>query len=91
MRCKQDGKVCSTVKLSGKILDKKGKEIDALIPIHINIYAPDGKLLDGSGAACAVDGKVEFEFKTTPQTGKWRVEIKELASGKKCEATFKQK
>ena len=88
---KQNGKVCSSVKLTGTILDKKGKVIDALIPIHINIYAPDGKLLDGSGAACAVGGKIDFDFKTTPQAGKWRVEVKELASEKSGVVTFKQR
>ena len=88
---KQTGRACSRVVLSASVLGGKGKPVKALVPIEISVYAPDGNRLDGSGAACAVDGSIQFEFTTTPMAGTWKVVVTELASGKKGEATFKQK
>jgi hypothetical protein len=88
---KNNGKVKSEVNLDIIVNDAKGKPIDGLIPIDITITTPSGKVLDGSGAACAVDGKFTYTFVCTEESGKWQVAVTELASGKASTATFNLK
>ncbi|MBQ7651456.1 MAG: hypothetical protein IJS15_10885, partial [Victivallales bacterium] len=74
-----------------RVLGGNGKPLSANVPINISIYDPDGKLLDGSGAACAVDGVFHHQILTTSARGKWTVVVTELASGKSTTVKFNQK
>ena len=85
---KSNGKVKSEVSLDIDVYDSKGKPIEGLIPIDITITTPCGKVLDGSGAACAVDGKFKYTFVTNEEPGKWQATVTELASGKATTVKF---
>jgi hypothetical protein len=88
VKAKNNGKVKSEVSLEIVVRDSKGQPIEGLIPIDINITTPSGKVLDGSGAACAVDGKFNYTFLCSEESGKWQVTVKELASGKFADTKF---
>ena len=67
------------------------KPVQALIPIDITFTTPGGKVLDGSGSACAEDGHFNYTLDTTPEPGLWTVIVTELASGKSKTQQFKLK
>ncbi len=83
-----NGKVKSEVTLEATVYDTKDRPIEGLIPIDITITTPSGKVLDGSGAACAVDGKFSYSFLANEETGKWQARVTELASGKFVDTKF---
>ena len=62
----------------------------ALYPIRIDVLDPAGKVMDGSGHACAVDGKYLFpvDMALNDQPGNWKVRVTELASGQQVELPF---
>ena len=62
----------------------------ALYPIRIDVLDPAGNVMDGSGHACAVDGKFLFpvEMALNDQPGSWKVRVTELASGQQVELPF---
>ncbi|MBQ7652412.1 MAG: hypothetical protein IJS15_15750 [Victivallales bacterium] len=88
MKVSANGKVKSEVTLDATVYDTKDKPVEGLIPIDVTITTPSGKVLDGSGAACAVDGKFSYSFVTTEEPGKWQVRVTELASGKYVDTKF---
>ena len=74
-----------------RVLGGNGKPLSANVPINISIFDPNGKLIDGSGAACAVDGVCHHQILTTAANGKWTVVVTELASGKADTVKFNRK
>ncbi|MBR4673858.1 MAG: hypothetical protein IKP00_05270 [Victivallales bacterium] len=92
VKCKvtQGGKAPAQVTLAIDILNDAffAKPVQALIPIDITFTSPSGKVLDGSGAACAVDGHFDYTLETTPEPGLWTVKVTELASGKTSTQNF---
>ena len=95
VKCKvtQGGKAPAKVSLAIDILNDAffAKPVQALIPIDITFTSPSGKVLDGSGAACAVDGHFDYTLETTPEPGLWTVKVTELASGKSAIQKFNLK
>ena len=83
---KAPAKVTATIDVLND--DFFAKPVQALIPIDITFTTPSGKVLDGSGAACAVDGHFNYTLETTPEPGLWTVKITELASGKSTTQKF---
>ncbi len=77
-----NGKVKSELSVTVTVLDKQGNPIEALIPIDIAVTSPDGRLLDGSGSACAIDGNFLHSFLPDEAPGQWQLTVTELASGK---------
>ncbi|MDD4097193.1 MAG: laminin G domain-containing protein [Lentisphaeria bacterium] len=68
----------------------RGQVSKALYPIRIDVVDPDGKVMDGSGHACAVDGDYLFApaQALNDQPGVWKVRVTELASNQQVELTF---
>ena len=82
IQTKTNGKVKSELSVTATVLDKNAKPIEALIPIDIAITSPDGRILDGSGPACAINGIFTHSFLPDDAPGKWQITVTELASGK---------
>ena len=73
------------------VTDKNGKTVPGILPVAVDIIAPDGTKAEYSASYAAVDGRVSVFF--TPAfndlPGTWKIRARELAAGNSAEIEFK--
>ncbi len=73
------------------VLDRDGKAVDAAIPLEIRIEDPEGRVAEGSGYWSTEHGKstVVLDFAPNDVEGVWKINARELASGKSSAGYFR--
>lgn len=73
-----------TVTYKISVCDENGKDIEAIIPIEIEVKDSEGRVLEKSGYWKASGGKLEItlDIAENDVLGIWQISAKELASGK---------
>lgn len=68
-----------------QVIDADGKPLDAVIPLHIEIFDGDGRLAEFSGYEATVKGKypLSLDIAENDQPGTWEVRVQEFASGRR--------
>ncbi|MHB8997127.1 MAG: LamG-like jellyroll fold domain-containing protein [Armatimonadota bacterium] len=66
------------------IADDKGQPLAAIVPVRVDLIAPDGQHAEFSGYYAVRDGKLalKFDLASNDQPGLWQIAVRELASGK---------
>ena len=66
-----------------RVLDTDGKPLDAVIPLHVEIFDGDGRLAEFSGHYAAVKGTLtlSLDIAANDQPGAWEIRVHDLASG----------
>lgn len=74
-----------------EIKDKDAKNIEALFPVKVTIIKPDGKESEYSDFYAIRNGKLELQIlpAVNDMPGKWKIEVRELSSGKESGKSFK--
>lgn len=72
------------------VVDADGKPLDAVIPLHVEIFDGDGRAAEFSGHYAAVTGtlKMSLDIATNDQPGAWEIRVQELASGQRQSLYF---
>ena len=80
-----------TVEVSVKVGAKWGKQLDAVIPVQVEILDPAGKPAEFSGYYGAKDGRIDIrlDLAANDATGDWKIRAKDLASGLTAEETLR--
>ncbi len=75
------------LQIRASIVDGQGKNIAAVVPVHLEIFDASGQLAEYSGYYGARDGalEVELDIATNDIKGEWTLRLTELASGLSCE------
>ncbi len=65
------------------VQEAKGKPIDAVVPLHVEILDADGRPAEFSGYYGAANGTLELslDIAANDQPGVWEIRVRELASG----------
>ena len=73
-----------------RVLDEKTSPVKAYIPLELTMNAADGTILPGSGFYAAVNGELTVSevMATNAASGKVRVTVRCLASGKSVSGSF---
>lgn len=68
-----------------RILEANHQPVDAVIPVHVEVFDAEGPLSEFSGYHAAVAGHlaVMLDIASNDQQGVWEVRIHELASGRR--------
>jgi len=68
------------------VVGAKEKPVDAAVPVEVQIVGPDGELAEPSGFYATQAGELEilWQVATNETLGPWRVQVRELASGKEA-------
>jgi hypothetical protein len=71
--------------------DAAGKPIDAVVPMKVSIFDPQGRLAEQSGPYGAAEGTLDLplDIATNDAVGQWRIEVEDGVSGLKALRTFK--
>ena len=75
-----------------EVLDGDGRPLEAVVPLRVTIRDSDTRTAELSGSYAAVDGKPWRSRWTSPRTtrsGTWRIEVRELASGRGATRSFR--
>ena len=85
-RASQGQKVCLNIKIIGT----DAKPLEALLPVRVSIKTPEGKDSEYSDYYVAEDGRLNISFvpAVNDKTGRWKIEAKELSSGKSSKEYF---
>ena len=72
-----------TISCNVSVNDKSGKAIEAVIPVHVDILDPAGRLGEFSGFYGAKGGqlKLALNLASNDSPGLWEIRVRELASG----------
>ncbi|MDQ3621532.1 MAG: hypothetical protein M3463_03460 [Verrucomicrobiota bacterium] len=78
----------SNVPISLQIADLAGHHVAAVVPVHIEISDPAGRVAEFSGHHAAEGGKLAVTLHMAPNDapGVWQIHARELASGKESTA-----
>ena len=84
------GRIGGEIVLQISLFDDAKKPVEAILPIELDIRSSDGRQIVGSGFYEVTDGAKSIRIRPSSNdaAGKWRVSVKELASGKAAETTF---
>lgn len=84
-------KIGKTVALGIEVRDTSGHPVDAVVPLHMVVRTQDGNATDWCGYHAAVKGTlaVPLSIPGNEPKGVWRIEVTELASGKKADAALR--
>ena len=74
-----------------QILDADDQPVNAVIPVHVEVFDAEGRLSEFSGYHAAVEGHlaVTLDIASNDQQGVWEVRIHELASGQRARHFFR--
>ncbi|MDD3927140.1 MAG: hypothetical protein PHT33_10850, partial [bacterium] len=66
------------------VVDDAGRPVDAVVPVCVDIFDPEGARMEFSGYYGAVNGQlaIRMDLAQNDRTGLWRVRVQEMASGK---------
>lgn len=86
----KQAKLGGQVKLDIDVVSSWGREIQAIVPVHLEIVDPLGRQAEGSGNYGAKDGELNviLDLAGNDLPGTWTVRAMELASGRKTERSF---
>jgi len=72
-----------------RVIDDRGKELDAVLPVKVEIVDAKGRPAEFSGYYGARDSQVSIEcsLSLNDEPGSWIVRARELASGLTAERT----
>jgi len=78
------------VQIEAVVADRRGRAVDAAVPMRLDILDPTGREAEGSGWYGARDGAlaVSLDLAVNDQPGRWSVRVRELASGLEAERTI---
>ena len=76
-------KLGESIEIKVSVLDVKSEPLNAVIPCYVEIIDPRGRISEFSGYYGAKDGtiKIHYDIAGNDLAGKWKVTVKELASG----------
>jgi hypothetical protein len=76
-----------------QILDSDEKLVNAVIPVHVEVFDAEGRLSEFSGYCAAIEGRlsVTLDIASNDQQGIWEVRVHELASGQRAQHFFRVK
>lgn len=77
-----------TVSLTISVVDKEGVPIDAVIPVDLRIFGPEGVEMERSGFYGAAGGELKVSLDIAPNDpiGLWEIRAKEGAEGRETRA-----
>jgi hypothetical protein len=66
-----------------RIKDVTGRNVDAVVPVEVEVFDARGKRAEFSGYYGAADGllEIEIDLATNDEVGEWTLSVRELASG----------
>lgn len=75
------------VQISARVVDKRGKNIAAVVPVHLEVFDSNGQLAEYSGHYGARDGALDvaLDIAANDAKGEWTLRLTELASGLSAE------
>lgn len=78
------------VPMNIQVASSFGRTLEGVIPIELKIVDPEGRASEPSGYYGAVNGSLNIELVLAKNDlpGKWKISVRELASGRGKEATF---
>lgn len=73
------------------VQDADSQPLDAVIPLHVEIFDSEGRLSEFSGHYAAVGGTLELslDLAANDQPGAWELRVHELASGQHASKYFR--
>ncbi len=73
-----------------RLPDQEGDTLPAVIPMHVEIRDPEGKLAEFSGDYGAANGNLDLrlDFASNDLPGQWSITARERLSGQQRQATF---
>jgi len=76
-----------------QILDANDQPVNAVIPVHVEVFDAEGRLSEFSGYHAAIEGHltVTLDIASNDQQGVWEVRVHELASGQRSQKFFRVK
>jgi hypothetical protein len=76
-----------------QILDANDQPVNAVIPVHVEVFDAEGRLSEFSGYHAAVEGHltVTLDIASNDQQGVWEMRVRELASGQRSQKFFRVK
>ena len=77
--------------VQARVVDAKGRPVDAVVPVSVEVLDPSGAAAEWSGYYGAKDGQLALTLDLAPndRTGLWQLRVKELASGRAAAAYFR--
>ncbi|MBI3921974.1 MAG: hypothetical protein HY318_11205 [Armatimonadetes bacterium] len=65
------------------VVDGKGTALNAVVPVQVEIFDPQGRVAEGSGYYGGKDGRVSIrlDLAANDAAGTWTIKVRELASG----------
>lgn len=82
--CPDQATLGDTVRLHVAVVDGRGKPIDAVVPVRVDVLDPEGRPAEFSGYYGAAGGQldVSLDLATNDRTGTWQIGVRDLASGR---------
>ena len=76
--------------LNIQVASSFGRSLEGVIPIELKVVDPEGRPAEPSGYYGALNGNLNLDLSLAKNDlpGKWKISVRELASGKSKEATF---
>jgi hypothetical protein len=76
-----------------QILDANNQPVNAVIPVHVEVFDAEGRLSEFSGYHAVIEGHlaVTLDIASNDQQGIWEVRVHELASGQLARHFFRVK
>jgi hypothetical protein len=76
-----------------QILDANEQLVNAVIPVHVEVFDAEGRLSELSGHYAAIEGRlsVTLDIASNDQQGVWEMRVHELASGQRSQKFFRVK
>ncbi|MCR4415651.1 MAG: hypothetical protein NUV77_24835, partial [Thermoguttaceae bacterium] len=74
-----------------EVVDPEGRPVDAVVPVEVTIRDAEGRTAEFSGSYAAVGGRLEvsLDIAANDPPGAWRIEARELASGRGAQADLR--
>ena len=84
-------KLNQSIELKILVADRKGKAVNAVIPLQVTINDPEGRPAEFSGYYGAAGGVLTIPIHVAPndRPGTWHIRARELASGKQGDGYFR--
>ncbi len=82
-RCRQSVSLGQSANCSIEIRDDRGTPVPAVLPLHVELRDPDGRLAEFSGHHAAIAGRLDltFDLARNDLPGAWHLQVQDLAVG----------
>lgn len=80
----EQGTLGAPLPVTIRLTDRQNQNVDAVVPLHVEILDSNGRTAEFSGYHAAVNGELTLplEIASNDSRGVWTISVKELASGK---------